>query len=160
MTIRNAAKAIILHENKILLNQCFAPNLGEYYALPGGGQQPNESMEQAVIRECREETGYTVVPEAFAALYEEIYTQASIQKQHPNHAHRILHIFRCRIEEGTPAAPTELDSWQRGSVWVALEEVPALALRPAYVKEHLGAIIASQTPLYLGSHFMDYQAKE
>ena len=31
-----------------------------------------ETMEQAVIRECLEETGYSVLPMRFVGLYEEI----------------------------------------------------------------------------------------
>lgn len=159
MNIRNAAKAIILHQNKILLNRCYSPGTGEYYALPGGGQRPGESMEQALIRECREETGYTVIPEGFLALYEEIYTQESIQQQYPRHAHKILHIFKCRIDQAEPAAPTELDRWQRGSVWVEIADLGAITLHPACVCENLCALIQSDRPVYLGSRFTDFQEK-
>ena len=62
MSIRSAAKAVILHNNNILLNQCHSAALGDYYTLPGGGQHQYETMEQAAVRECLEETGYTVIP--------------------------------------------------------------------------------------------------
>ena len=57
MAIRNAAKAIILHNDKILVNRCITENNEVYYDLPGGGQNQFETMEDAVIREVLEETG-------------------------------------------------------------------------------------------------------
>ena len=38
MCIRDSAKALIVHGDKILLNRCVS-RLGIYYALPGGGQR-------------------------------------------------------------------------------------------------------------------------
>ena len=35
---RNSAKAIVLHEGRILVNRCVS-RFGTYYALPGGGQK-------------------------------------------------------------------------------------------------------------------------
>ena len=51
---RQAVRAIIVNENKILLIQT---NRGEY-KFPGGGVEENESHAEALIREMREETGY------------------------------------------------------------------------------------------------------
>ncbi len=54
MAIRNAAKAILIHNDKFLLNKCQSKDIGIYYDLPGGGQNPYETMEQAVLREVLE----------------------------------------------------------------------------------------------------------
>lgn len=157
MNIRNAAKAIILHDNKILLDKCYAPDIGDYFALPGGGQNQYETMEEAVIRECLEETGYTVVPIAFVALYEEIYTLESVRKKYPDYSHKILHIFRCSIANETPVVPSEQDSWQLDCVWVDLGNIGSTNLLPSLVRENLNHLIHSEIPLYLGSHFIDFE---
>ncbi len=47
MAIRNAAKAIIVHEEKVLLNKCIG-HLDETYCDLYGGQQQFETMEEAV----------------------------------------------------------------------------------------------------------------
>lgn len=60
MPIRCESKAMIIHHGRVLLNCCQHENGDGYYNLPGGGQNVYESMEQALIREVKEETGYTV----------------------------------------------------------------------------------------------------
>lgn len=157
MSIRNAAKAIILHENKILLNKCHAPDIGDYFALPGGGQNQYETMEEATIRECLEETGYTVIPEVFIALYEEIYTREKVRQMYPDYSHKILHIFRCSLAENPRILPFEQDSWQLNCVWVDLGDVHSINLLPMSVRENIHLLIHADTPLYLGTHLIDFE---
>ena len=51
MGIRSTAKAIILKDGKILLHRCFNSYHGEYFSLPGGGQNAYETLYEAVVRE-------------------------------------------------------------------------------------------------------------
>lgn len=54
-----AVRAIILENNKILLMH--RNKFGsEYYTLVGGMVKENETLEEALVREVREETGITV----------------------------------------------------------------------------------------------------
>lgn len=154
MGIRVAAKAIIVQDRKVLLNQCYMPELGDYFALPGGGQNPYETMENAVVRECLEETGYTVVPKACIALYEEIHESEAFRRQHPGYAHKIFHIFRCSLANVQRLTPTERDAWQRDSVWVGIADVPAIPLLPACIREHFEGLVTAASPLYLGTEIL------
>lgn len=53
------AASIVLHNNNILL--MWRRNKGaEYYVFPGGGVEKNESIEEAVVREVKEETSINV----------------------------------------------------------------------------------------------------
>ena len=151
MSIRNAAKAIILHENKVLLNQIRRKDFGAYYSLPGGGQNQYETMEEAVVRECLEETGYSVRPEALVAVLEEIYLSERFRKEHPDYSHKIFHIFRCSLLSMEKAAPTELDANQTGCVWVNINDVPSIKLFPVRVRERFPELVKTERPLYLGS---------
>jgi len=55
---RNAVRAIILKENKILMALLEKTN---EYKFPGGGVEKNESFEDTLKREVLEETGYSVI---------------------------------------------------------------------------------------------------
>ncbi|HRX58388.1 MAG TPA: NUDIX domain-containing protein, partial [Eubacteriales bacterium] len=101
MGVRSAAKAIILDGDKVLLNKCRDEPNGDYYSLPGGGQEKYETLFEALVRECREETGYRVEPLRFAALMEEICDDPFIRETYPDYAHKMLHIFVCTLASQT-----------------------------------------------------------
>lgn len=157
MAIRCAAKAIIVNNGRILLNRCCRQSGKVYYDLPGGGQHPFESMEQAVLREVKEETGYTVRILRFAAVAEEIHTNPELQKKHPDYAHRMMHIFLAEIDGEDRDAPTEKDWGMEECVWIPVEEVKGLPeVRPTPVKERLDEILNSGAPVYLGTEFVHW----
>ena len=107
MAIRSVAKAVILRDGRILLNRCHAQDRGDYYDLPGGGQQVYESLTEAAIRECLEETGYTVVVDRLLAVAEEIFDGDEIRERYPDYTHRVYHIFFCHLADAPQAEPTE-----------------------------------------------------
>jgi ADP-ribose pyrophosphatase YjhB (NUDIX family) len=80
MSVRSTVKAIILDKGKVLLNRCYDEPNGSYYSLPGGGRGEIRTLHDALVRECLEETGYTVEPLRFAALMEESATARSSAK--------------------------------------------------------------------------------
>lgn len=53
---RTASRAIITNENKYLL---IFSKYGDY-KFPGGGMEPGEELEDTLVREVQEETGYQV----------------------------------------------------------------------------------------------------
>ena len=59
----NRAAAIIPYNNGIILIQRIKgnkENLNEYYVIPGGGQEDGETIEQATLREVKEELGIEI----------------------------------------------------------------------------------------------------
>lgn len=151
--IRSACKAVIVQDGRVLLQQCRFPPNTIYYELPGGGQRPGETMEEAVRRECLEETGYAVGALRPFALLEEILTDEGFAAAHPGFAHRIFHVFRCEIDDSVPRCePDEADDQEIGLCWVPLSEVEALLLRPAAMRPVLAALAAEEEPMrYLGA---------
>ncbi len=156
MNVRSTVKAIILHEDRVLLNRCRDEHNGDYYSLPGGGQEQYETMADALRRECLEETGYTVKPVRFCALMEEICLDPFIRETYPQYAHKMLHLFYCRLDSAERVAPTETDESQIATEWVPARDVPNLNLLPKEVRAAFPKLITEETPLCLGSSFLEY----
>lgn len=156
MSIRSTAKAIIINENKLLLNKCRDEHNGEYYSLPGGGQNKFETLTEAVIRECLEETGYTVKPLRFAALCEELCDDGDFRQNRPEYAHKMYHIFLCGTTGERAATPTETDELQIGMEWLDIGTLEGIKLLPMLVGKNLIKILESETPLFLGSEHIEH----
>ena len=156
MTIRSTTKAVIVQDGKILLQCCIDTDTGlAYYELLGGGQNPQERMEDAVVRECLEETGLHIEIVRFFALSEEIITLKSVQRDYPNHAHRVFHIFLCRLTDAPPVAHAEEDTHQVDVRWFPLDEVPHLRLRPTNLRTALIPLLNSDEIGYLGTSILE-----
>lgn len=151
MSIRSAAKAIIFHKGKILVNRYRNPEYGTFYDLPGGGQEQYESLEDAVVREVLEETGYHVTVKRFVALAEEIYDSPVIREKYRNSSHRVLHIFLVEPTDDLPEIPSSPDHHQEASIWVPLEEVDALTFHPTHLSGQIRALVTGKAPMYLGT---------
>lgn len=154
MAIRSAAKAIIVQDGKILLDRC-RNDLGQaYYDLPGGGQRPYETMEQAVCREILEETGYTARVLRFAALAEEICGGKELRERFPDYTHRIHHIFMAELTNAPRQRPSELDWDMEDAVWLPVSQAAGVDLRPKGLGQRLPEILEGAAPVYLGASFL------
>ncbi len=152
MGARVSVKAIVLERDRVLLNRCEDEN-GVYFTLPGGGQALYEPLEDAVVREVREETGYTVKPLRFVGLYEEIFTDPVLRAQYPDYAHRLYHIFVCVRTDAPRIDPTETDMSQKGCAWVPLSALSETRFLPEVVGERLPALLSGQDALFLGTGY-------
>ena len=157
MAIRCASKAIILENDAVLLNKCKRADGMVYYDLPGGGQKVYESLEQAVVREVKEETGYDVKVDKFVALVEEIYTNESLREKYPEYTHRILHIFKADIIGLKKDSLIETDFQMEASVWMPLSNIEAIGETcPSCLKEILLNLGEKDSPMYMGTEYRDW----
>ena len=87
------------------------------WVLPGGRQEPNESIAQAVVREFREETSLRVRPDSLA------YVSESIDHQ------RGMHVVNCTFymrEDDPSIAPAPLDPHVVDIRFVPIAQAPDL----------------------------------
>lgn len=148
MAIRNSAKAIVLDRGRILLNRCTS-RFGEYYALPGGGQNSGETLIETVKRELLEETGYEVKPMRLSGIYERVADRPGADGD--SICHKIYFVFLCKLASDTPRKPTEHDRFQIGLEWVSLRNVRTSNLFPHAIRDNIGALIGSGETIYIGS---------
>lgn len=57
---RISAGALVEHEGRLLLVNHVKPDAYDFWVAPGGGVKGSESLEEAAVREVREETGIEV----------------------------------------------------------------------------------------------------
>ena len=156
MAIRCASKAIIIEKNFVLLNRCKRSDGTIYYDLPGGGQKIYESLEEAVIREVKEETGYDVSVGKFVAIAEEIYTSDYLREKYPEYTHRILHIFKADIVGKVKDQPTETDYEMEECVWMPLSGMESIETRPSGLKELIVNCLEGNVPMYVGTEYVTW----
>lgn len=75
--IRNSAKALIIKEGKMLVSK-INDNGDVFYIMPGGGQEPEETLEEAVKREVEEEFGIIVKPQSLEFVIEGVTDEWTI----------------------------------------------------------------------------------
>jgi len=99
----------------LLVRRAWDPQRG-YWSLPAGFVDEDESPPEAALRECREETGLTLVaPELFMALY---------GREHARGADIVL-VYRGRISDGVLTAADDAAE----AAFFPLEALPPLAFR-------------------------------
>ena len=145
MSVRNSAKAIVVHEGKILVNRCVS-RFGEYYALPGGGQHTGEMLSETVRRELLEETGYSVVPMRLSGIYERIS-----EGRRDGNSHKIYFIFLCRLASEERQKPTETDRFQIGYEWIDIHEIQRRNLFPRAIRDNIAGLIGHGETIFIGS---------
>jgi len=87
--IRNSAKALIIKDAKMLAIK-LRDEEGEWYIMPGGGQDAEELLPDAVCREVAEELGIDVDVKDLAFV---------IEGAHGENFHRVDLVFCVSIRE-------------------------------------------------------------
>ena len=147
--IRSAARAVIIC-NGCLLATKMRDRRGVYYILPGGGQQPGETLEEAVQRECLEEVGLKVSVKRLLYVREYIGKNHSFSKRHKAF-HQIEHVFLCDVDDPRGACPgVETDNYQIGVNWLSLEAFANIRFYPESLKRYFRPDGVDFPSLYLG----------
>lgn len=125
---RVGAYAVIIRDGNILLSHWNDHGYSSW-TLPGGGLELREDAPAAVVREVREETGYSVAAEELLGV-DSIFIEP--EHRFPGENRRLLHalriIYRARVISGT--LTHELDGSTDEAAWVPLDRVPELGPTP------------------------------
>ncbi|MBY8877075.1 (deoxy)nucleoside triphosphate pyrophosphohydrolase [Streptomyces sp. PLK6-54] len=109
------AGAVLDGDRLLAARRTAPPDLAGRWELPGGKVEPGERVEDALVRELREELGITVRP------------LERVPGAWPLTAGLVLHVWTAVILDGTPRPLQDHDEIR----WVTAAEAPALDWLPA-----------------------------
>lgn len=121
--IKVTVDAVVVENGEILLIKRGIEPFKDKWALPGGHVDYGETVEQAVIRETKEETDLDIKPSVLIGVY-------SDPKRDPR-GHTVGMAFLCRAKKGQAKAGDDAaETW-----WFPLDDLPDLAFDHAKIIE-------------------------
>jgi 8-oxo-dGTP diphosphatase len=147
--VRNSAKAIIIQDRWLLAIK-YIDQQGEWFTLPGGGQEAGETLHQALQRECLEEFGLEIEIGPLRYIREYIAINHEFA-DHDSEVHQVEFMFTCSLS-GTPAEmkTTKPDPGQVGITWLLVDDLTSCRLYPKFIRALLKTAPDLSGPIYLG----------
>ena len=146
--IRNAVRALILKDDKVLMLRKETKE-GSHFALPGGGQETGESLEETLQRECLEEIGTSV--EIKELLHVADYFRARNTRP-PTVRHAVEFLFICQVPDNyEPRNGENPDKHQVEVLWAHIEELSHLPIFPKSLVANLLGMQGKSSHVYLGT---------
>ncbi len=144
--IRNSAKALIIKDGKMLASK-INDNGDIFYIMPGGGQDSEELLSDAVKRECAEEMGIMVEPKSLEFV---------VEGMHGEPFHRVDLVFLCDYIGEIKNAKLHGDKNQVGFEWISIENLMNEPLYPSKLRSQIIRLFNNEkTVVYLGNESME-----
>ncbi len=141
-TVRNAAKALIIKDDKMLAIK-ISDGKEEWYIMPGGGQDVEELLPEAVCREVAEEMGLRVVVKDLAFVIEGL---------HGEKFHRVDLVFLCEYIGKLENAVLQSDTNQVGYDWLDIKTLNTTPLYPSKLRRQIMNLYEGKAyKVYLGN---------
>ncbi len=145
--VRNAVRAVILREGRLLVQRKVYENGDVRFTLPGGGSEVGETLEEGLRRECVEEIGVAVDVQDLMHVADYYKPRDTTP---PTMRHQIEFIFRCDIPDDYVAANgRNPDKHQQDVLWLDLASESATLLWPESLQQILKNDF-DESPTYLG----------
>ena len=110
---------------------------GEYFLLPGGGQDMFETLHETLARECLEEIATPVEPGELLFVRDYIARNHEFAAEEPD-VHQVDLMFSCRIpSDYEPCVGRTPDDAQIDVRWLPLDELRAARIYPAVLRDAL-----------------------
>lgn len=145
--IRNAVRALIVRDGKVLLQHKRYDDGKERFVLPGGAPNDDETLKEGLIRECEEEIGCRV--DVHDLLHVADFHKPR-ETTPPTYRHQIEFIFQCHVSETYIAQNgSHPDKHQIDVLWVKLSELDTISFFPREMTSVVSAR-SSTSSCYLG----------
>jgi 8-oxo-dGTP diphosphatase len=115
--------AIIRNEDKFLLvKQAKGAAHEGLWAFPAGRVEDNESLEDALRREVKEETNLDISQIKFLEVVKVKDENMGIDAE--------VYVFECRHQRGNPKPESDVEEFK----WVTIEEIEKFEMRPGMLR--------------------------
>ena len=146
---RYSIKAIIIKNNKLLV-ESVDYGRGRFSKLPGGGQEWGETMQDALVRECKEELNIDVLPLRLVMARDYI-AKNHIQNIDLDYFHQAELMFECEVEDfSTLCVGTVPDGNGQRIEWIDLDELSQSDFYPKAIIPYLNDIKNIKETIVLG----------
>lgn len=125
--IRNSAKALIIKGGKMAAIKIRDAD-EEWFIMPGGGQESEETLQEAVCREVAEELGIHVACKELLFVVEGVNGECF---------HRVDLIFHCEYINEIPHAVLKNDNNQVGVEWLDISTLNLQQLYPSKLRRQI-----------------------
>ena len=152
MNIQNSAKAIILHDGKVLvIKNAEQYDVGEWYSLPGGRQVFEEDLRSALIRECFEELGVKVKLIDLLFVREYIHTNHRLAHL-GSPSHKIEFMFHAEILDSFESIhiAKDADDGTLSLEWVSIDSLKDYNIFPSELRNLSQYLNNQKTSKYWG----------
>jgi 8-oxo-dGTP diphosphatase len=117
-----------------------------FFIMPGGGQDTEELLADAVKRECAEEMGIKLEPKSLTFVIEGL---------HGEHFHRVDLVFLCEYLGQIPNAKIHGDNNQIGFEWLSIDRLMDVPLFPSKLRLQIIKLHRNEKfEVYLGNESM------
>ncbi len=119
--------------------------------MPGGGQEPTKTLEEALHRECLEEINAHIEVGLLRFIREYFFCNHESAAQ-DNNTHHIEFMFACKLKDGEiPGIGSVPDSDQIGMDWLKLSEIESYRLYPLSMRKLFKDMDNWIITIYLGN---------
>lgn len=140
--IRNAAKALIIKDGRMLAIK-INDGKEEWFVMPGGGQETEELLPDAVCREVAEEMGIRVTAKELAFV---------VEGMHGESFHRVDLVFLCDYLGEIENAQLQSDMNQVGYEWLEISTLNHSQLYPSKLRRQIMNLYEGKPyTVYLGN---------
>ncbi len=123
MSIRIAARAVLIHDARLLLVNAWPGPASTLWCAPGGATEMHESLADGLVREVYEETGLNISVGMPCLINEFHASQRDF--------HQVEVFFRCSLVSGALDAdwrdPEGIVTRRR---WFSAQELPGIQMKP------------------------------
>lgn len=118
---RLAAYGVVVRDGRVLLAMQRFPEAGTW-ALPGGGVEFDETVEDAVVREFMEETGYEVAVDGLLGIRHHVVPAERRMHENGRPMKAVQVVFRVRVTGGE--LRDEVDGSTERAAWIRVAGLP------------------------------------